>query len=272
MSNTKVGVYVDSENIKRNDGIGMKYDVLREFACRDGAEAVRLNAYISYDESRAKNDSLYHEKINGFYHVLREMGYKVNRKVVKWYTDDDGKSYGKANADLDMAVDALLQSENLDRVTFATGDGDFVKVVRAFQNKGCRVEIVAFDNVSKELRHEADMFMPGYLIPNLLHFRQPQDRAWGDLDSYVIGNCYRYVQESQYGFMRYKKSIAPGLWIKNPRNPNSPYGAAYFRKNSLPPEVSAADLPSRDIYFKFKLGKNNGKELRATHIQVLKKF
>ena len=36
-----------------------------------------------------------------------------------------------------------------------TGDGDFVQVVRALQNKGCRVEVLAFDNVSEELRREA---------------------------------------------------------------------------------------------------------------------
>ena len=64
MSNSKIGVYVDSENIRRNDGMGMRYDILREFACRDGADAVRLNAYISYDEKRAKNDSAYYERIN----------------------------------------------------------------------------------------------------------------------------------------------------------------------------------------------------------------
>jgi len=198
MSNSKIGVYVDSENIRLNDGMGMRYDILREFACRDEAEAVRLNVYISYDERRAKNDSDYYEKINAFYFVLRDMGYKVNKKVVKWYTDDDGNSFGKANADLDMAVDALLQSENLDRVILATGDGDFVKVVRALQNKGCRVEIVAFDNVSAELRHEADLYIPGYLIPNLLYLNQPSDKSWSDIGSFVIGCCYHYPETFRF--------------------------------------------------------------------------
>ena len=43
------------------------------------------------------------------------------QKVVKWYYDENGRAFGKANADLDMAVDALLQSENIDRVLMCTG-------------------------------------------------------------------------------------------------------------------------------------------------------
>jgi len=30
-----------------NGGPKMQYDVLRDFACRDGAEPVRLNAYVT---------------------------------------------------------------------------------------------------------------------------------------------------------------------------------------------------------------------------------
>ena len=48
-SATRVGVYVDVANINRNGGYGMGYEILREFACRDKAEAMRLNAYVSYD-------------------------------------------------------------------------------------------------------------------------------------------------------------------------------------------------------------------------------
>ena len=55
-SNAKIGVYVDVANINRNGGYGMHYDVLREFACRDGAEAIRLNAYVSFDVERARED------------------------------------------------------------------------------------------------------------------------------------------------------------------------------------------------------------------------
>ena len=148
-SHAKVGVYVDAANISRNGGQRMQYDVLREFACRDHAEPLRLNVYLTYDEERAETNAVYRDKARAYQSALRELGYKVIEKRVKWFQDEAGNRYGKANADLDMAVDVLLQSENLDRVLLVTGDGDFVQVVRALQNKGCRVETLAFDNVSE---------------------------------------------------------------------------------------------------------------------------
>ena len=42
-----------------------------------------------------------------------------------------------------------------------------------------RVEVVAFENVSQSRREEADMFLSGYLIPNLLPIPQQAERsAW----------------------------------------------------------------------------------------------
>lgn len=152
-SHANVGVYVDAANISRNGGSRMQYDVLREFACRDYAEALRLNVYLTFDEDRANSNYTYRERMRAYQAALRELGYKVIEKKVRWFEDESGTRYGKANADLDMAVDLLLQSQNLDRVVLVTGDGDFVQVVRALQNKGCRVEVIGFDNVSEDLRN-----------------------------------------------------------------------------------------------------------------------
>lgn len=270
-SNSRVGVYVDGENIRLNGGFGMRFDVLREFACRDGAEAVRLNAYVAYDEARAERDPQYRKRANEFHFRLRDFGYKVNRKTVKWYTDENGNRFGKANADLDMAVDALLQSKNLDRVLLATGDGDFVQVVKALQNRGCRVEIVAFENVSGELRREADMFMPGHLIPNLLPVQQKEEKKWGDIGSRVMGLCYHSRCDQGFGFMRYLKDISPGLWVTDARNPDSPYETVYFGKSDLPAGVDTSSLPSRNVIFSFQLA-NNKEGLRAKNIELVAKI
>jgi uncharacterized LabA/DUF88 family protein len=269
-SYSRVGVYVDAENLRLNGGYGMRYDVLREFACRGEAEAVRLNVYIAYDENRAGKDQAYKGKINEFFLVLRDFGYKVNRKTVKWFTDESGNRFGKANADLDMAVDILLQSENLDRVVLATGDGDFVKAVRAVQNKGCRVEIVAFQNVSQELRDEADMFMPGYLIPNLMEMRQPKGRSWGDEGSIVVGRCYHYDSPKERGYMRFISEIKGGLWITDARNPESPYNTAFFEKSDLPVAVKHTDLPNRNLFFQFRIVREGAEDnFRARDLELL---
>jgi len=271
VSNSKVGVYIDAQNISMNGGFGMQFHVLREFACREGAQAIRLNAYVSYDSERAKTDQPYKTKVNAFYFRLRDLGYKVIQKHVKWYIDDAGNRYGKANADLDMAVDALLQSDNLDRILLATGDGDFVQVVRALQNKGCRIEIVAFDNVSSDLRNEADMFTSGYLIPQLLPIAENRrnGKEWGALGSRVRGHCYVYKADQNFGFFRFLTSIAPNLWITDARDSDSPYMTAFFHGSNLPPEFSQNALPSRNLCFEFTLNEPTDRKSFAAKDIVL---
>lgn len=272
-SNARVGVYVDVANINRNGGYGMGYEVLREFACRDKGEALRLNAYVSYDAEKARREAYYNQRTNSFYSVLRDFGYKVIQKEVKWFTDEDGNRVAKANADLDLAVDALLQSENLDRVLLVTGDGDFVQVVRALQNRGCRVEVVAFRNVSSDLRREADMFMSGYLIPNLLPVEEKagEENIWGEVEHRVRGICYYH--KNDFGFMRFLKRIDQNLWMTDAKHPESPYGTAWFHDSSLPNGLGstiAADLPSRKYIFEFKLMRaEHERGLRAVDIQLL---
>jgi len=116
----RVGVYVDVSNIAQNGGYRMHYDVLREFACRNQGVAVRLNAYVAFDEEEAKVNLDYKKKSKNFHSVLRDFGYKVIVKKVRWSYDEEGKKFGKANADLDMAVDALTQSDRLDYVLLVT--------------------------------------------------------------------------------------------------------------------------------------------------------
>ncbi len=267
----RIGVYVDVANMTRNGGYGMRYEVLREFASRGQAEPVRLNAYVSFDAERSENDPSYREGQQGFYSLLRDFGYKVIQKIVKWYTDENGNRFGKANADLDLAVDALLQSDNIDRLLLCTGDGDFVQVVRALQNKGCRVEVVAFENVSADLRREADLYMPGYLIPNLLPTSAPRGApAWAELGSRVRGVCYNHTGKG-YGFLRFLKSIAPELWRIDPRQAESPYESVFFHNSQLPDEVHVSDLPSRSMIFEFELSRAEGREnsLQAINMQLV---
>lgn len=267
----KVGVYVDANNISRNGGSRMQYDVLRSFACRDLAEALRLNVYLSYDEERADSNQAYRERSRAYQAALREVGYKVIEKRVRWFQDETGNRYGKANSDLDMAVDVLLQSENLDRVVLATGDGDFVQVVRALQNKGCRVEVLAFDNVSEELKREADLFISGYLVPGLLPTRSDDYNTplWGEIGSRVRGYCYHHDENKSYGFMRFLVQMSPFLWKTDSRDTESPYRTAFFHDSSLPEGFNVMKLPSRQHIFEFTLNEPNGRQPVATDIVLV---
>ena len=250
-SGLRSGVYVDVENTTRNGGRGLRFDVLRDFACRDGADALRLNAYLAYDGERARHDGYYRNNAQGFHFAMRSVGFKVIEKPVQWFTNEDGVRVSKANSDLDLAVDMLLQSAKLDRVVLVSGDGDFVQVVRALQNNGCRVELVAFQSVSYNLRCEADLFVSGFLIPGLLP-QGPDRRRWGELGSRVRGTCRHYNGERGFGFLRYMVDI-DNLTAGDPSAPDSPYRDAFFHFSAMPPDMDRGVLPNRDMIFEFTL-------------------
>ena len=265
---TRIGVYVDSMNIVRNGGYGMRYEVLRRFATRNGGQIVRLNAYVALDEERAVSDPNYNATLN-FISTLRDLGFKVIEKPIRWFTDESGRTYGKANADMDMALDIISQSDRLDIVHLLTGDGDFCNVVTMVQNKGCRVELVAFNNVSSLLRREVDLFVSGYLIPGLLPAQGPVGApAWGESGSRVRGVCTKYLHDKSFGFMRYIHSLGR-LWITDTRQEDSPYKSVFFMEKDLPAGVYAADLPSRDHIFEFTLvDGEKGKGFQAADISI----
>ena len=270
LSGSKVGLFVDVVNLYRNGGQRLRYDVLREFATRDGAKPVRLNAYVSYDRLRAEEDPEYKRKTFGFHAALRELGYKVVVKPISVYLDEGGNRVSSTHTELEMAVDILLQSQKLDRILLASGDGTFVRLVRALQDQGLQVEVVALENSSNELRLEADLFLSGYLIPDLIPIPGDRQQTWGEVGSRVRGWCYWHHREEMYGFMRYLKEIAPGLWLSDTRHPDSPYGTAFFHDSNLPYEVVSEDLPNRELLFEFKLVEAERQEgMQAIDIQMV---
>lgn len=250
----------------------MRYDVLRRFACRSGEEPLRLNAYVSYDEEAARHNHKYRTGRQNYFSVMRDLGFKVIEKRVMWYTDEEGTRYAKANSDLDMAVDLLLQSENLDHVLLVTGDGDFIQVVRALQNKGCRVEVLGFSNVSRALRREADFFMPGDLVPDLLARKGAEsDLPWGEMGSRVRGVCYHYQHEKHYGFVRYLGHLSSKLWVTDRRDSECPYRTVFLHGSELPPGLNTDLLPTRDVIMEFTLAdpESEGQDPRAVDVEIV---
>ncbi|OYV81747.1 MAG: NYN domain-containing protein [Acidithiobacillus ferrivorans] len=232
----------------------MRYDILRRFAGREGeARLLRLNTYMAVDDERMKRDREYRERIRGYQQAVRDLGWKIIEKPVRWFVDEEGNSMSKANADLDLAVDVMLQSERLDQVLLVTGDGDFLQVVRALQNKGCRVEVLAFRNVSRELQHEADAFYSGYLVPGLIPSRGDARVPWGELGSRIRGICIRWEADRGFGFIRFLTAISARLWVTDTRQEDSPYESAFVHISDLPRELDTDDLPSRDIILEFDL-------------------
>ncbi len=204
----RVGIFVDGSNVQSNGGFGMDYNVLRNLATRDGAMPIRMNTYIAYDARRADTDPVYRDKNLGYHEALRRTGFKVVIKTVKWQRDEEGNEHPKSNADLDMAVDMLLQTQRLDRVLLCTGDGDMTKVVTALQDRGIRVDVLGFNNVSRELRETADQYIDGFMVPGLPHAEQ---LAQGGFNIHV-GIAHSYDPERNTGRISFMKDIPEHIW------------------------------------------------------------
>lgn len=164
----KAGIFLDMENLMMNGGWGMKLDAIKQLVEKQGTIVLRANTYLAVDLDRERSDREYRDKRYRYRDRIRRDGFHIIEKEVKRYRDSEGNETTKANADLDMAVDAILQSENLDYVMIGSGDGDFLRLIRAIQNKGKRVDALAFDHVSNQLKREVDYYFPGSIIPGIL--------------------------------------------------------------------------------------------------------
>jgi len=259
-ANFRVGVFVDAENIRYNGGYQMRYDVLRHFAAREGGILQRLNTYMAFDVERSREDLEYKKKAQTYQQMVRDFGWKITVKEVRRYTDENGNVTTKANADLDMAVDAMLQVNRLDQVLLVTGDGDFLQVVEALQNTGCRVELVGFKNVSRRLKEKVDNFYSGFLIPDLLPIAYEPRNEWGQPSSCVRGVCTKWFPDKGYGFLRIMNDISPNLWITDPREPLSPYTSVFCHANELADEVTEDLLMNRETILEFYVNESEQKD------------
>ena len=91
-------------------------------------------------------------------------GFTMVTKPAKEFTDVNGRRKIKGNMDIELTVDAMRLSENLDHIVIFSGDGDFRSLVSALQQKGKRVSVISTlqtqpPMVADELRRQADQFI-----------------------------------------------------------------------------------------------------------------
>jgi uncharacterized LabA/DUF88 family protein len=94
---------------------------------------------------------------SGFLEALRRSGYEVKEKDLT--IRDDGSS--KGDWKVEIALDAVTLEPKLDCAVLVTGDGDFVPVVHLLNGRGCRTEVVSFEqSTSNDLMRACDQFIP----------------------------------------------------------------------------------------------------------------
>jgi len=148
----RIGLFVDTQNLyysaKDNYGRSISYQKLLELAVCNR----RLQQAIAYAVDRDGS-------AQGFMTKLRDIGYRVKSRQVEVFKDDSGNELLEGDWDMGIAADIVRHWEHLDVIVLASGDGDFIPILEVAQEKGCRVEILAFKESSHtRLMNFADKF------------------------------------------------------------------------------------------------------------------
>ncbi len=198
----KGGIFLDMENLSRCGGWNIRFDAVRRLVEAQGVTVVRANAYMVIDEEREGRDDDYFKKKQEYRSVVRRAGFKVALKPIKRFLNEEDEWVFKSNADIDLAIDALLQSENLDYILIGSGDSDFIRLVRALQLRGKRVDLLSFGNTDDELRRTVDTHLSGYLYPEILpSFERRGERMRGYL--------HMVNEEKGFGFLTVQTGLTP---------------------------------------------------------------
>lgn len=146
----RVAVFIDSQNLyhsaKGKHRSNVNYEELITAAVGE-RKLVRAFAYVIKAEETAESK---------FFEALEQIGIEIRVKDIQVFHT----GAKKADWDVGIAVDMIRLTEKVDVVVLASGDGDFLEVIRYCQSRGVRVEIMAFgETASSKLIDEADLFI-----------------------------------------------------------------------------------------------------------------
>lgn len=129
-----------------------------------GRQLIRAFAYVIKAEIEAEKK---------FFEALERFGFEVKSKDLQIFPG----GMKKGDWDVGIAMDAVILSEKVDVIVLVTGDGDYVPLVEYLKNnKGCRVEVMAFGKTtSSRLLESSDEFVD--LDKNLNKFLINQRRG-----------------------------------------------------------------------------------------------
>ncbi|MCY6381463.1 NYN domain-containing protein [Hoeflea prorocentri] len=156
----KIALFIDGANLyatAKSLGFDIDYRKLLK-AFHDRGYLLRAYYYTALIEDQE------YSSIRPLIDWLDYNGYRVVTKPAKEFTDAGGRRKIKGNMDIELAVDAMEQSETVDHLVIFSGDGDFKSLVAALQRRGRKVSIVSTlatqpAMVADCLRRQADNFI-----------------------------------------------------------------------------------------------------------------
>ena len=96
-----------------------------------------------------------------FRDALTSLGYTVRAKPLREFgPDPDQRQYGRANLDVEIAIDLLAIAHRMDELWLLSGSRDLERLLEVLRIKGVKVVLMSTDGmVPRELRNAADRFV-----------------------------------------------------------------------------------------------------------------
>lgn len=142
-----VALFVDTQNLyyAARDGHGAHVDYARLLQVASRGRPVRqASAYVV---ERDGERSAY-----AFVTKLSALGFRVRRRTVRVHrVDDEGRTVMEGDWDMQIAADVVRALDHVDVIVVASGDGDFVPIVHLAQERGVRVEVIAFRATTSQM-------------------------------------------------------------------------------------------------------------------------
>ena len=113
-------------------------------------EVVDATYYASIDPTN--------EGQNSYIKALCHMGFRVESKVIKTFTHDDGSQRHKANLDIEIVLDMFNTIENYDEAVLISGDADFARPLQTLRARGKQFLVMSTKGfVANEIRQVAGL-------------------------------------------------------------------------------------------------------------------
>src|SRR6185503_16318671 len=146
----RVGVFIDTQNLYHSARNLFKARVNFGAVVRDAVDGRRLVRAVAYVITTEAGDE------KNFFEALEKQGIETKTKDLQIFAG----GAKKADWDVGLAVDAIKMSSKLEVVVLASGDGDFIPLIKYLQSVGVQVEVVSFGkSTSGKLREAADDFL-----------------------------------------------------------------------------------------------------------------
>ncbi|XLQ20600.1 MAG: NYN domain-containing protein [Candidatus Moraniibacteriota bacterium] len=147
----RVGVVVDIQNLYYSARVLYNKKVNFKNLLTASVENRKLIRAIGYGitTEEAQEDK--------FFDALEKIGMEVKTKDLQIFAGGQKKG----DWDVGIAVDAIKMAQSVDVIILASGDGDYIPMVKYIQNTtGCRVEGVSFgESTSMRLIESLDDFL-----------------------------------------------------------------------------------------------------------------